>query len=87
MAKKGSKNSAGYFGDHNCDLPPWTVEHIIEFIAKSHDDIDYIFLTGDYPARDSWIQSKELNLENMQYVAKIMKKFFKGTRLFSQMIN
>ena len=83
MAENGAKNSAGFFGDYNCDLPPWTFEMIVGEIRKAHSDIDYVILTGDSPARRIWNESKTSNLEQIHFVAQVMKKYFKSMTFYS----
>ena len=56
--------AAGYWGDYNCDLPRRTFVAMMEHVAETHADIDYVIYTGDAPAHDVWLQTKEKNLEH-----------------------
>ena len=40
------------FGDYACDLPKNTLDLILSHAKANHPEIEYIFLTGDYPAHD-----------------------------------
>ena len=64
---------AGMWGDYNCDLPVWTYEALLEDIKTNHPDIDYIFLTGDFPAHDSWRQNRTGNINSTKVVVEKIK--------------
>ena len=51
-------------------------------IRKKHDAIDYVILTGDFPAHDVWRQNRTLNLKSAKIVTDIMKKHFGDTPVF-----
>ena len=70
------KDAAGYFGDYKCDLPPWALDHMLADIRARHKDIDYVLITGDFPAHDIWRQNRTRNLESIRLVASVMKKHF-----------
>ena len=53
---------AGRFGDYHCDLPLPTLKAILQDVKSKHLDVDFIFLTGDYPAHDVWRQDRQHNL-------------------------
>ena len=44
-------------------------------------EVDYIFLTGDYPAHDVWRQNRTTNLESTKVVIDIIQKHFPRTQL------
>lgn len=77
---------AGIYGDYNCDLPLSTLDLILTH-AKNNHDIDYIFLTGDYPAHDVWRQDKYHNLESAKAVVEAISSHFPGTKVFPAMGN
>ena len=64
---------AGKMGDFKCDLPVWTYKAILKDIKEKHPDIDYIFLTGDFPAHDSWRQNRSGNIESLKNVVEGIK--------------
>ena len=45
-------------------------------IAERHRDIDYVLLTGDFPAHDIWRQSRKDNLASSKVVVDIVRKYF-----------
>merc|ERR1712223_301020 len=60
---------AGFWGDYNCDLPSRTFTAMVEQIANTEQgNLDYIIYTGDAPAHDVWLQTKEKNLEHQLFV-------------------
>jgi len=61
------ETAAGFWGDYNCDLPSRTFTAMVEQIANQ-GDIDYLIYTGDAPAHDVWLQTKEKNLEHQLFV-------------------
>ena len=64
---------AGKLGDYKCDLPVWTYHSILKNINETHPDIDYIFVTGDFPAHDSWRQNRSGNIESLHMVVQGIK--------------
>jgi len=74
MAGEGEP-SARYWGDYHCDLPIHTFENMMEHIAHTHSDIDYVIFTGDSPAHDVWLQTKEANLANQILVLDTIQTF------------
>ena len=59
---KDASKVAGIFGDYKCDLPLNTLEILLSHAKTNHPEIEYIFLTGDYPAHDVWRQDRKHNL-------------------------
>ena len=78
---------AGYWGEYSCDTPPWTFRHILEHIREEHSELDYIMLTGDFPAHDVWLQSREHNLASARLVVENIKEVFPDTQVFPSLGN
>ncbi|TRY79928.1 hypothetical protein TCAL_07064 [Tigriopus californicus] len=76
------KLAADKLGDYRCDLPPWTLDAFMNEIRQRHPDIDYIFVTGDYPAHDVWRQNRTGNLESTKVVVNVIQKHFPNTPVF-----
>jgi sphingomyelin phosphodiesterase len=56
--------------------------------AKSqHPEIEYIFLTGDYPAHDVWKQDREANLLSAKAVVTSLSDIFPHTKVFPALGN
>jgi len=80
--------AAGYWGDYQCDIPVWTVRHMMEHIKAEHgDEIDYIMVTGDYPAHDVWLQSREGNLASARTFLDLVKENFPDKQVFPSIGN
>ena len=76
--------AAGKLGDYQCDLPVWTYHSILSNIKDTHPDIDYIFVTGDFPAHDSWRQNRSGNIESLYNVVQGIKGNSKITYTISK---
>lgn len=67
--KPGMNGSAPYWGSSECDTSPQLWQSMFErlktLIQESNGQIKFIILTGDLPAHDIWIQTKEENLNTM----------------------
>ena len=74
--------AAGYWGEYQCDVPIQTVQAMMEDIARTHQDLDYIIYTGDSPAHDVWKQSKDRNLENELTVLDLIDTHFPGVPVY-----
>ena len=82
------ESAAGYWGSYSCDVPTWTFKHILEHIRDAHsEELDYIMLTGDFPAHDVWLQSREQNLASSKLVMEYIKEVFPDTQVFPSLGN
>jgi len=82
------ESAAGHWGSYNCDVPHWTFKHILEHIREVHiDELDYIMVTGDFPAHDVWLQSKDHNLATARTVMDYIKEVFPDTQVFPSLGN
>jgi len=80
------ETSAGYWGDYNCDIPAWSYRRMLEHIQAEHN-LDYIMITGDYPAHDVWLQSREHNLATAEAVLKPLAEIFPDTQVVPSLGN
>jgi sphingomyelin phosphodiesterase len=78
-------NTAGLFGDYNCDTPQVLFNSLIEFIQKLAPD--FILYTGDDPAHDVWEQSKDKNVASMIAVMSALTQAFPTLPIFSAVGN
>ena len=76
------EEAAGYWGSYQCDVPLYTVEAMMDDIAQTQPQLDYILYTGDSPAHDIWIQSKDRNLENELTVLDMIDSHFPGVPVY-----
>lgn len=74
-----------------CDLPYQTFDSAMRHISKtfkdvykiclncvysSHLQIDYIIITGDFEAHDSWDYTEDLTRENMNNMTNVFLEYF-----------
>ena len=84
LAEEGEQG-AGQWGDYTCDIPLVTLEAMMATVSWEVD-MDYIIYTGDSPAHDVWIQSKDKNLENERTVLDLLATSFPGVPVYLGMI-
>jgi len=82
-----SSDSAGYWGDYNCDLPINTFETLLSHIAELKPAPDFILYTGDDPPHDVWEQSRDWNLEAINELHALFTKYFPDIPVFSALGN
>jgi len=58
-------NSAGFWGDYNCDTSSWLAQDVLDSIAAMNPPPDFILYTGDDPDHRVWEQSQKLNLASV----------------------
>ncbi|KAL0120105.1 hypothetical protein PUN28_008043 [Cardiocondyla obscurior] len=57
---------AGYWGDYNyCDSPWHTVVDALDYIKAQHENISYVYFTGDIIDHGVWETSREGNVESL----------------------
>ncbi|CAD6185198.1 unnamed protein product [Caenorhabditis auriculariae] len=59
-----------------CDLPYQTFESAVKHINKTETGIDYIMVTGDFEAHDSWDYTEELTRQNINNMTDLFLKYF-----------
>ena len=80
LAEDGEQ-AAGEWGDYTCDIPLQTLEAMMTTVSWEVD-MDYIIYTGDSPAHDVWLQSKDKNLENERTVLDLLESSFPGVPVY-----
>nr|XP_022899979.1 sphingomyelin phosphodiesterase-like [Onthophagus taurus] len=77
-------DAAGYWGDYrDCDSPRHVVIDAYEHINRVHDDIDYIYFTGDIIRHKVWNTSVESNLKEIQTMFDDFEAHFPNIPIFS----
>lgn len=72
------KSLAGYWGDYNsCDTPWHSIVDALTHINDTHQNIDYIYFTGDVIDHGVWETSKEGNTKSL---IKIYNKIYETFR-------
>ncbi|CAF1012169.1 unnamed protein product, partial [Didymodactylos carnosus] len=78
---------AGFWGDYrNCDLPLWTAEEILKYIAEM-EEFDIIYHTGDLPSHNVWNQSRADQLYAIETITNLLKKYFPNKVFYSAVGN
>lgn len=67
---------AGKWGTYNCDSPKILIDNMLQNIAHTHPDIDYIMWTGDLPPHDIWLQTKNDSLKVLVESVKQIQNVF-----------
>ena len=73
---RSASDSAGLYGEYNCDTPERTAESLMSHLNASTPRPDFILYTGDDPAHDIWEQSREVVLSAINYTTTILHKYF-----------
>uniref|UniRef100_A0A6P7FSC4 Sphingomyelin phosphodiesterase 1-like n=1 Tax=Diabrotica virgifera virgifera TaxID=50390 RepID=A0A6P7FSC4_DIAVI len=86
--KKGLGNitkgqDAGYWGEYDCDIPPWLYESTLQHISNTHRDLDYIYFTGDIVDHTVWNTTIESNTEVINLAFRALQENFPTTPVFS----
>ncbi|KAF4523493.1 hypothetical protein B566_EDAN004563 [Ephemera danica] len=80
--------AAGRWGDYRkCDTPKRTVDSMLQHIAATHPDIDYILWTGDLPPHDVWNQTREENLDIIKQTVDQLGQTFPNIPIFPALGN
>ena len=73
---------AGKWGAYgNCDVPSVTFDNLLKHLSTK-EKIDYIIWTGDIPAHEVWNETKETQLNFVDYFTTTMLKYFPQTPVF-----
>ena len=74
------EKQAKYWGSFKCDVPPYTVQNMLEFI-KEEIKPDVIFWTGDNSPHNIWNNSYEEIIDSTINITKMFKDVFEGTNI------
>lgn len=78
---------AGYWGSvANCDVPYWTVDAILEYIANN-EQFDMVYWTGDLPSHNIWQQSRAQQVGQYANMTALFKRHFGNKPVFSAVGN
>jgi len=76
VAGDNNTSLAGHWGGRKCDTPVWALDNMLQQIAATHQDLDYIIWTGDLPSHDLWDQTRETTLEILRITASKLREAF-----------
>uniref|UniRef100_A0A1I7T0R0 Sphingomyelin phosphodiesterase n=1 Tax=Caenorhabditis tropicalis TaxID=1561998 RepID=A0A1I7T0R0_9PELO len=65
-----------------CDLPYQTFDSAMRHISKTFKDLDYIIITGDFEAHDSWDYTEDLTRENMNNMTNVFLEYFPNVPVY-----
>ena len=83
-----ASNTAGVYGDYNCDSPALLVSTLLDYLnASLTPRPDFILYTGDDPAHDVWSQTRASNLAAIRWVTSELQRFFPDVPIFSAVGN
>ncbi|KAJ8941450.1 hypothetical protein NQ318_016890 [Aromia moschata] len=72
---------AGFWGDYNCDIPPWLLENTLRHINETHRDIDIVYFTGDIVDHTVWQSSVEDNSNLIYQTYRILYETFPNIQI------
>ena len=70
-------NTAGYWGDFNCDTPYRLLENTIDWILISNITIDYIVFSGDTPGHHFFASNWPTNYNTLYFLTKQLSRLDK----------
>ncbi|KAK2580874.1 hypothetical protein KPH14_005946 [Odynerus spinipes] len=74
---------AGFWGDYNyCDTPWHSVVDALNHIKTTHQDVDYIYFTGDIIDHGVWETSRQANMESLYKSYTKIYEVFKGIPVY-----
>lgn len=78
-----SSKLAGFWGDYNnCDTPWHSVVDALSHINTTHQNIDYVYFTGDIIDHGVWETSREANMESLYKSYNEIYEAFKGIPVY-----
>lgn len=87
LNSKTAGNLAGVWGDYrNCDVPLRTVENMFDYISKN-EEFDFVYWTGDLPPHNVWDQTKDDQLNALDILTALFKKYFSKKAIFPTLGN
>ncbi|CAI4226353.1 unnamed protein product [Auanema sp. JU1783] len=74
---------AGYWGTRGkCDVPFWFVDNMLQQIAETHKDVDYIYLTGDLESHAVWDYTKEAHADRIRNISALIRSHFPDKKVY-----
>ncbi|XP_003402022.1 sphingomyelin phosphodiesterase 1 isoform X1 [Bombus terrestris] len=74
---------AGFWGDYNsCDTPWHAITDALNHIKDTHQDIDFIYFTGDIIDHGVWETSKEGNVQSLVKIYEYIHDTFNDTIIY-----
>ncbi|XP_068122580.1 sphingomyelin phosphodiesterase [Hyperolius riggenbachi] len=71
----GGHGAAGYWGEYSkCDLPLHTIDSLLRHVAST-GPFDRVYWTGDIPAHNVWEQTRNAQLNALQTITGLIRKY------------
>ncbi|CAL7948927.1 unnamed protein product [Xylocopa violacea] len=81
--KTGVTSLAGYWGDYkSCDTPWHAIVDAFKHIKDTHQDIDFIYFTGDVIDHGVWETSREGNIQSLVKIYDKIHDTFTNTTIY-----
>jgi len=75
-------NQSSKWGDFNCDVPSFLVQHIFNWTKYNIPKVDYIFYTGDSASHHVITQTVRQNLDSINTINNIINYNYPKTQLY-----
>uniref|UniRef100_A0A034VBP4 Sphingomyelin phosphodiesterase n=1 Tax=Bactrocera dorsalis TaxID=27457 RepID=A0A034VBP4_BACDO len=83
-----TSKQAGYWGDYrDCDTPLHLIENTFEHIRETHEQIDYIYHTGDVVPHIYWATTKDGNKDVLTKINQLIEEKFDGIPVYPNVGN
>uniref|UniRef100_A0AC34QIM1 Sphingomyelin phosphodiesterase n=2 Tax=Panagrolaimus sp. JU765 TaxID=591449 RepID=A0AC34QIM1_9BILA len=80
---KDVKTPAGKWGTiAECDSPYWLLTDMLQHIAATHKDIDYVIVSGDLESHADWDYSREGHIAKVKNITDTIKKYLPGLNVY-----
>ncbi|TKR82050.1 hypothetical protein L596_015827 [Steinernema carpocapsae] len=77
------KKPAGYWGTiGSCDTPYWTLDNMMQHLAKTEKYLDYIIVSGDLESHADWDYSHKGHEEMVKNTSALFKKYFPNVNTY-----
>ncbi|XP_017885919.1 sphingomyelin phosphodiesterase 1-like isoform X2 [Ceratina calcarata] len=76
-------SAAGFWGDYDsCDTPWHAIVDVINHAKVTHQDIDFVYFTGDIIDHGVWETSKEGNIQSLRKIYNEIHDVFNDTAVY-----
>uniref|UniRef100_A0A914H3H8 Sphingomyelin phosphodiesterase n=1 Tax=Globodera rostochiensis TaxID=31243 RepID=A0A914H3H8_GLORO len=78
-----TRKPAGKWGTlANCDIPLRTVQNMLEHIERTQQQVDFVFLSGDYVHHRDWAYSRAGHLSQLDTLTALLRRHFARVPVF-----
>ncbi|GAM22636.1 hypothetical protein SAMD00019534_058110, partial [Acytostelium subglobosum LB1] len=78
---RNGTGAAGFWGDHMCDIPIWTVKQILSQIVEINKTmpISMVIWSGDNSPHDVWMMDEQTQVTAIQVMSEMIHEYFPNT--------